>query len=85
MNGQRIGYIRVSAFDQNPARQLESVQVDRTFTDKASGKDMDRLARNLDDLRRIVCRISSPRKYHSRSRCLPFGRSRRDMAKILDK
>jgi len=77
MNGQRIGYVRVSTFDQNPDRQLEGVQVDRTFTDKASGKDvkrpqlealmsfsrvgdtvvvhsMDRLARNLDDLRRIV-------------------------------
>jgi len=77
MNGQRIGYIRVSTFDQNPERQLEGVQVDRIFTDKASGKDvkrpqlevlmsfardgdtvvvhsMDRLARNLDDLRRIV-------------------------------
>lgn len=77
MNGQRIGYIRVSTFDQNPERQLEGVQVDRSFTDKASGKDvkrsqlealmsfaragdtvmvhsMDRLARNLDDLRRIV-------------------------------
>mgnify|MGYP003945563405 CR=1 FL=1 len=77
MNGQRIGYIRVSTFDQNPERRLEGVQVDRTFTDKASGKDvkrprlealmsfartgdtvavhsMDRLARNLDDLRRIV-------------------------------
>ena len=77
MKGQRIGYIRVSTFDQNPERQLESIQVDRTFTDKASGKDvkrpqldalmsfartgdtvvvhsMDRLARNLDDLRRIV-------------------------------
>ena len=75
--GQRIGYVRVSTFDQNPDRQLEGIQVDRTFTDKASGKDvhreqldalldfarsgdtvivhsMDRLARNLDDLRRIV-------------------------------
>lgn len=77
MNGQRIGYIRVSTFDQNPERQLEGIQIDRTFSDKASGKDtrrpqldalmsftrtgdtvivhsMDRLARNLDDLRRIV-------------------------------
>lgn len=78
MKGQRIGYIRVSTFDQNPDRQLEQVAVDRTFIDKASGKDtthrpgladllnfvregdtvivhsMDRLARNLDDLRRIV-------------------------------
>jgi DNA invertase Pin-like site-specific DNA recombinase len=77
MDGQRIGYVRVSSFDQNPDRQLEAVSVTRTYTDKASGKDtrrpeldrlltyvrdgdtvvvhsMDRLARNLDDLRRIV-------------------------------
>ena len=77
LDGQRIGYIRVSSFDQNPERQLEQVQVARIFTDKASGKDihrpqlesllafvrqgdtvvvhsMDRLARNLDDLRRVV-------------------------------
>lgn len=77
MHGQRIGYVRVSAFDQNPGRQLDGIQVNRTFTDKVSGKDvdrkelaalmayarmgdtvvvhsMDRLARNLDDLRRIV-------------------------------
>jgi DNA invertase Pin-like site-specific DNA recombinase len=77
MDGQRVGYVRVSSFDQNPDRQLEAVSVVRTFTDKASGKDtrrpeldrllafvrdgdtvavhsMDRLARNLDDLRRIV-------------------------------
>ena len=42
MSGQRIGYIRVSTFDQNPERQLEGVQVDRSFTDKASGKDVKR-------------------------------------------
>ncbi|GMA65804.1 recombinase family protein (plasmid) [Alicyclobacillus fastidiosus] len=77
MAGQRIGYIRVSTVDQNTDRQLESVQLDRVFTDKASGKDtkrpqldallefaregdtvvvhsMDRLARNLDDLRCLV-------------------------------
>jgi len=77
MTGQRIGYVRVSSLDQNPDRQLEQIPVDRTFTDKASGKDvarpqldtllrfaregdtvvvhsMDRLARNLDDLRRLV-------------------------------
>ena len=77
VQGQRIGYVRVSSFDQNPDRQLEDVPVDKTFTDKASGKDtqrpeldallgfvregdtvlvhsMDRLARNLDDLRRLV-------------------------------
>jgi DNA invertase Pin-like site-specific DNA recombinase len=77
LQGQRIGYRRVSSHDQNPDRQLEHVQVDKVFTDKASGKDinrpqldallsfvregdtvvvhsMDRLARNLDDMRRLV-------------------------------
>ncbi len=42
MTGQRIGYIRVSTFDQNPERQLEGVKVDRAFSDKASGKDVKR-------------------------------------------
>ena len=42
MQGQRIGYIRISTFDQNPARQLEQTKVDRVFTDKASGKDAKR-------------------------------------------
>ena len=74
---KRVGYIRVSSLDQNTERQLEGVQLDKVFTDKASGKDtarpqlkaaldylregdfllvhsMDRLARNLDDLRKVV-------------------------------
>jgi DNA invertase Pin-like site-specific DNA recombinase len=77
LDGQRIGYIWVSSFDQNPERQLEHVEVARVFTDTASGKDtqrpqlesllafvrqgdtvvvhsMDRLARNLEDLHRLV-------------------------------
>ena len=77
MTGQRVGYIRVSSIDQNPQRQLEGMNLDRVFTDKASAKDtnrpqlkalltfvrdgdtivvhsMDRLARNLEDLRKIV-------------------------------
>lgn len=33
MQGHRIGYIRVSTFEQNPQRQLEQVQVDRVFID----------------------------------------------------
>jgi DNA invertase Pin-like site-specific DNA recombinase len=79
--GQTVGYIRVSTLDQNTIRQLDSEQLDRTFSDKASGKDqnrpelevlidfvrngdtvlvhsMDRLARNLDDLRAIVRRLT---------------------------
>ncbi|MGH9067684.1 MAG: recombinase family protein [Acidimicrobiales bacterium] len=82
MSGQRVGYIRVSSLDQNPDRQLEGVEVDRVFTDRASGRDvlrpqlealvgfvrdgdtvvvhsLDRLARNLDDLRRVVSGLTS--------------------------
>jgi DNA invertase Pin-like site-specific DNA recombinase len=40
--GKRIGYVRVSSVDQNTVRQLDGVQVDKTFTDKASGKDTNR-------------------------------------------
>lgn len=73
----RVGYVRVSSVEQHTDRQLDGIDAERTFTDKASGKDvvrpqldelirfvrdgdtvvvhsMDRLARNLDDLRRIV-------------------------------
>jgi DNA invertase Pin-like site-specific DNA recombinase len=38
VNGQRIGYKRVSTLDQNTTRQLEGVQLDEIFEDKASGK-----------------------------------------------
>jgi DNA invertase Pin-like site-specific DNA recombinase len=38
MTGQRIGYKRVSTLDQNTARQLDGVALDKCFTDKASGK-----------------------------------------------
>jgi DNA invertase Pin-like site-specific DNA recombinase len=37
-----VGYRRVSTCDQNLARQLEGVAVDRTFEDKLSGKDRQR-------------------------------------------
>lgn len=81
MAGKKIGYIRISTLDQNYERQLEGVQLDKCFIDKASGKDtnrpqliellgyvregdivvvhsMDRLARNLDDLRRLVRQLT---------------------------
>jgi DNA invertase Pin-like site-specific DNA recombinase len=51
--GKRIGYIRVSSVDQSTIRQLDGVQLDKTFTDKASGKDTNRpqLKAALDYLR----------------------------------
>ena len=79
--GETVGYIRISALDQNTARQLDGIDLDKCFIDKASGKSiaqrpklqemldyirsgdvllvhsMDRLARNLDDLRLLVKKI----------------------------
>ena len=42
MAGQRIGYVRVSTFEQNAQRQLDEIPVDRLFIDQASGKDTQR-------------------------------------------
>lgn len=107
MNGQRIGYVRVSSFDQNPERQLEHALVDRQFTDKASGKDthrpeleslldfvrdgdtvvvhsMDRLARNLDDLRRIVQKLTQRGvRIEFVKECLTFTGEDSPMANLL--
>lgn len=41
-SGQSIGYVRVSSVGQNDARQLDGMEFDRVFTDKASGKDTQR-------------------------------------------
>src|ERR1039457_6008387 len=51
--GKRIGYVRVSSIDQNTVRQLDGVELDKVFTDKASGKDTNRpqLKAALDYLR----------------------------------
>ncbi len=84
MSGQKIGYIRVSSFEQHTDRQLEGIELDRSYTDRVSGKSihrtelesllsfiregdtlivhsMDRLARNLDDLRKIVHELTGKR------------------------
>jgi len=81
MAGQKVGYIRVSTVDQNVIRQLDGVTIDRTFTDRVSGKSqdrpalqamlrhvrqgdvvyvhsMDRLARNLGDLLKLVTELN---------------------------
>lgn len=73
----KVGYIRVSTLMQNTVRQLDGVEVEKTFIEHSSGKtierpvlrecisfvregdtlivhSMDRLARNLMDLRNIV-------------------------------
>ncbi|NCC60289.1 MAG: recombinase family protein [Verrucomicrobiae bacterium] len=77
MKGQNIGYVRVSTIGQNSDRQLGAENLDKIFTDQASGSSkerpgledclsylrdgdvlhvhsIDRLARNLCELQRIV-------------------------------
>jgi DNA invertase Pin-like site-specific DNA recombinase len=107
LKGQRIGYVRVSSFDQNPERQLEQVRVDKVFTDKASGKDtlrpeldallsfvregdtvvvhsMDRLARNLDDLRRLVQKLTKRGvRIEFAKECLTFTGEDSPMANLM--
>lgn len=107
MLGQRIGYIRVSTVYQNTDRQLESLNLDKTFTEQASAKDahrpklqemiqfaragdtvvvhsMDRLARNLDDLRGIVKTLTSKGvSVEFRKEQLTFTRDESPMANLL--
>ena len=77
----KIGYVRVSTEEQNPARQqilLRELGVDEIFLDKASGKNADRpeLKRMLDYVRRgdtvIVESISR------------FARNTRDLLELVE-
>jgi DNA invertase Pin-like site-specific DNA recombinase len=81
--GQQVGYIRVSTTTQNTDRQLDGIELDKTFTEKKSAKtaderkelracieylrvgdmlhihSIDRLARNLADLKTLVTQINA--------------------------
>ncbi len=107
MSGQQVGYIRVSSVDQNTARQLDGVVLERVFEDRASGKDvrrpeltaclshlrdgdtlhvhsMDRLSRNLDDLRRVVKDLTGRRVVvHFHKENLIFSGESSPMANLL--
>lgn len=39
MNGQRVGYVRVSTFEQNAERQLDGVELDRTWDCRGLERD----------------------------------------------
>ena len=54
MNGQTVGYVRVSSVDQNTDRQTEQLKhCDRLFIDNVSGKDVERpeLQKMLEHIR----------------------------------
>ncbi len=46
MNGQDVGYIRVSSVQQNTERQLADIKLHKVFEEKISGKNTDRPALN---------------------------------------
>lgn len=82
-NPARRAYIRVSTYDQNPARQLEEVFTSEPslgciYTDYASGSSLDRPA-----LKELLQSIRSGDKIivHSIDR---LGRSIRDLFEIVD-
>jgi DNA invertase Pin-like site-specific DNA recombinase len=78
----KVGYVRVSSYEQNTDRQLVDEPLDKVFTDRVSGAtttnreqlqamiefvregdivvvhSMDRLARNLDDLKQVVNKLT---------------------------
>ena len=105
--GLHVGYLRVSAADESELHQLDGEELDKRFTDKASGRDlkrpqlelllnfvregdtlvchsMDRLARNLDDLRKLVLDLNG-RGVHVRfvKESLTFTGEESPMANLL--
>ncbi|EPP4081551.1 TPA: recombinase family protein [Vibrio vulnificus] len=77
MSFQNVGYIRVSAEDQNEHRQLEGVDIDEKFIDKISGKSTDRPA-----LQQCLthCRRGDILHVHSIDR---FARSLHDLESLV--
>lgn len=77
--GQIVGYARVSAADQNLARQLAALEgCDRVFADKVSGKDTkrDQLQMMLDYVRQgDILRVTSADR---------LARSTRDLLAIVE-
>ena len=78
----KVGYVRVSTSDQNPARQEEALRnhgVERIFMEKISGKDMNRP--KLKELLDFV-REGDTVMVESYSR---LARSTKDLLFIVDK
>ncbi|ENU82041.1 hypothetical protein F975_00124 [Acinetobacter sp. ANC 3789] len=79
MKGQKVGYVRVSSVEQNTGRQLEGIETDRLFIDKASGKNTDRP--KFQEMLNYV-REGDMVVVHSMDR---FARSLKDLVEEVDK
>lgn len=78
-NGQTVGYVRVSAADQNEQRQLEAIgDVDRLFLEKVSAKNIDDRAQLRELLAYVrdgdTVRVKSPDR---------LARSTRDLLDLI--
>jgi len=78
MSGQVVGYVRVSSIDQNPARQLDGVEIDKKFLDKCSGSTTNRPA--LKDAMEYL-REGDRLVVHALDR---LGRNLRDLVNIVE-
>ena len=78
--GQVVGYVRVSAADQNQARQVEAIgDVDRLFSEKVSGKNVDDRQQLKEMIAYVrdgdVVRVKSPDR---------LARSTRDLLDLVE-
>lgn len=79
MTGKKVGYVRVSTTDQNTARQLEGLQLDKIFVDHASAKSQ----KNLLELAKMLeyVREDDVIYVHSMDR---IARNVRELMKMVD-
>lgn len=78
--GQTVGYVRVSAADQNEARQVEAIgDIDRLFSEKVSGKNVDDRAQLAEMIAYVregdTVRVKSPDR---------LARSTRDLLDLVE-
>lgn len=78
MTGKKIGYIRVSTPEQNPERQLDSIELHKKFIDYCSGSHRDRpeLKKMLD-----YCREEDIIYVHSMDR---LGRNAKELLELVN-
>lgn len=73
-----IGYVRVSSVQQNNERQLDGIQLDRVFTEAASGKNAER-----EQLKAMIAYVREGDVIHCHE-LSRLGRSVKDTLNIID-